>query len=1190
MDGLYTFELAGEGETKVSCPSVAPGLSQPTKSPTQEPLEPLNIGLYPSYPFHHSPLSPAKPVVPHNPKPVRHPFQIEAVPAHVRQPVYSLFPVPRPETKPNDKLTPHLQPLQAQTPDTPSYLFPYPFYTTPAPVANPVQKPTPAPQPHRPEVPPGHVEKPYYHFLPENKPSKDTKSVPSLNPPKTQQPEVPSGNLEEPYYPFLPKPHPEYNPSKDIKTVPSAHTPKRQQPEFPGHVKPYYPFLPNPQAEFTPQNKPSKNAKKAPSPQPPKPQPPDVPSGYLQKPYYSFLPNSQTENKQSTDTKTVPSPQQAEVQPGQGAQPASPNQPLQTPKAKPTLSPQLTQPQNPEAPTVRAGQPLYPYLSSFFPDPDNEPQPSQPEEPEKPPGKVQQPVNYFPSNPMLGPGPKPNDKHMTASQQPNDPLDQIEQPTHPHTYPLYPLPRPKEPTKTTPNPQKPEVTPGQIQQPPNPYFYPLNSTPRPKEPTRKPMPKPKITTGPVQQPPNPYTYPFYPMLSPKEPTEKPLPHPYNPEVPSSPVEQPTDPYPYPLYPIPKEPAKKPMLELWPFKPQIPEVPPGSVKQPTDPYPYPLYPKPGLKQPAKKPMPNPWLFKPQQPKFPPGQVKQPADPYHFPPYPRPSPKKTAKKPVPDPWTFKSQDPEAPQSHVAWPVYPLWHQNKPVAKPVQHPQTPVFPPSLVSQPHNPYLVYPVPSLGELPKKPMTFPQPPDSKQPEVPGPVQQPAYPYYPINVGPVKSSPAPLKPEVPGNVYWPLKPQTPVKHISTHLFKHTTQKPAEGEKLSPIQSPESKMPPPQWEHNVTLPPAKEPQQATPLLQSTNGAVVPQGSASGCFQICAVGFSNCCPQITLHQHLYLSSPGPADKVTHKFPFLASMAYYGPRNGMGYKKKPEKNPEKNVDSVPNEKQPYHQSSGSNTASLLGSIPNKVAAPERPSYPYLAFKPNSQYSRWLYENSPNLAPSQLSPQVMPFRVQNRFYSPLFTPVNQEAQNEHPKTQNYQHLPRVINYPSGLNARSNIDQYLQQHNPNRMPIPREFSYGSDRPSRSEVQDGLSPLLPYSMLNDAEATKNTSFLQNLPQSSHWNKPKKSSKRDQTDHSSDPKGYVLLQRGPPGKAPRWSVKSKNFKVGVHDQNVPVQHFARHQHVNTWNRKALLGKGLTESSRNHFKLKKTQTNAPLVLGPK
>ncbi|XP_061694169.1 adhesive plaque matrix protein-like [Syngnathoides biaculeatus] len=1210
-DGLYTLELAGEGEAKVSCPSMAPGLSPPTKSPSQEPLQTLNVGLYPSYPFSHSQSSPNKPVIPHKLKPIRQPFKLEASPVPERQPGYPLFPVPQHEKA--DKPTP--APHPSQTPDTPPYLFPYPLNPTPGPVVKPLQKPTTAPTPHHPEGPPDHVEKPY-PFLPENKPSKETMSVQSPKPTKTQ-PEVPSGHLEE-SYPFLPKPHPEYKPSKAIKTVPSPHPPKFQQPKVPGPVK-SYPFLPNPQSE----NKPRKETKGAPSPQPPKPRPPEVPSD-LHKPY-PFLPNPQTETK-SKDRKTVPSPQEAEVQPAQGAQPASPNKPPETPEANPTPSQQF-----PEAPTVPAGHPLYPYFYQFFPGTDDKPQPSQPHEPEKPKGKVQRPVHLFPSKPLLENGHKPNDKRIPVPQWPEDPLDQIllptyplypmpspkesfkkpkvppghvhkpiypypypyplypwpvskepakkpirepkipmvpagpvQQPPNPYPYPLYPIPRPKKPTKQIPHSQNPEATPGRIKQPPELYPYPVNSTHRPKEPTRKPMPKPRVTPGPVQQPPNPYTYP---KSSSEEPTKKPLHNLHNPEVLSSPMEQPTEPYPYPLYPIPspREPAIKPILELWPVKPQMPEVPHGSVKQPTDPYLYPLYPKPGLKQPSEKTMPNQWSLKPQLPKIPPGQVKQPTDPYHFLPYPKPSPEKTTKPRLVQ-WPFKPQESEAPLSPVEWSVSTFWHQNKPVAKPAQDPQTSVFPQSWVPQLKNPYLVYPIPSSGDYPKKTVTFLHPPDSRQPEVPGHVHQQANLYYPFNVGAVNKPPGPLKPEVPGNLFWPLEPQSPVKHISTHLIKQTT----EGEKLSPIQLPESKIPRPQWQQYVTLPPGKKPHWAIPLLQPSNGAVVPPGSASGCLQFCTGGFSNCCPQIAFHQHLYLSRPGASDKVTHtisqEFPYVASVAYYVPGNGMGYGKNPENHPEKNVDSVANEKQPYHQSPGSNSASLLGGIPNMVPS-EQQSYPYLATKTNSQYSGWLYKNSSNLAPPKLSPQVMPFGVQNEFYAP----VNQEARNEHPKKQNYQLSPRVTNYPSGVNP--NIGKYLQQHNSNRMQI---FSYDSDRPTHSEVQDDLHPLLPYSMVNDAEVIKNSSFLQNLPQS-HWNKPKKFFKRHQTERSSEPKGYVLLQHGPPGKAPGWSLGSRNFKVGIHDQNVPVQHSARLQRVNTWNWKPLLGKGLTKSSRNHFEVK-------------
>ncbi|XP_049602515.1 uncharacterized protein C6orf132 homolog [Syngnathus scovelli] len=1289
-NGMYSVELAGEGATKISCPSMAQSLSEPTKS-----LESPNIGLHPSHSFYY-PLSSHYKPVPHNPGPVGNPIQMGSSPGHAEQPVNHLLPVP-PENKP-DKPKPPPQSFQPPTPETPFHLFPYPLNPTPGPVIDPVQMPTVAP--HKTEVPPGHVEKLHYPFLP---------------------------NLES-----------ENKPSEGSKTVPSRDSSK--------------------------------------------PQSPKVPSGPFKKPYYPFLPNPLFENKPIKDTKVVQVSQQYPVPPSQGAKPASPKYPLyplRRPDVKPTSSPQLPQAHNPEARPVSSGQPLYPNLYSFFPDPENERRPPQPQEPEKLPGNVPQPVTTYPSNLMPGFGLKPNDKPMPAPQQPEDPPIQIQQQKYLFTYPLYPMPNPKKTIKDSkivippvkvqepayqyshpypypfsslpntkdsvkkpildpqnpkvlsspvhhhppnpypylvypmestkrpmPSPQKPMVTPGALDKPIDPYLYPFYPMPSPNKPTKKPMPnsqKPEVTPGQVDEPIKPYPYPLYPMPSPEETTKRPMPNPQktevtpgdvdepvdpyplyptpNPEdatkmpmpnpknpkvipgvveqsidpysnplysmpspkeptnkpmpnrqipgVPSGHVEQPiapypyplnpmfspqkptqkpkptlqepegppnkvepsTNAYPYPLYPLPspKVSAKRPMLQLWPFKPQKLPMPPGPVKPASNQYQYSFYLKPGPKEQANNPMPNPWLIKPQQPEDPHGHVKPPSNPYPLPLDPRPSSKDSAEHQKPYPWPFKPLELGVPQGQLrlsaptAFPLYPspsskepaeramlrpwlwkpqeseaplgpvkqpfnhFWHGNKLSVKPPKAPQPPEFPQSPVQQPYNTYLVYPMP-VPELPKKPIPFPQPTDSKQqPEISVHVQPPSNPVYPFDNGAViKNPPAPPKPEVPGNVYWPLESQTPIRPVGA-IHKSPNQKP-KVEKAEPIRPPDDDMPYPQWLHSVTLPSAKEP-------QSTNSAVVPHGSTNDCIKLCAVGFSNCCPQITFHQHLYLSSPEQygevARVVSQEFPFVASMAYYRPGSRTSHTLPAQKLDEENynrrnpTDSIPNNR-PYHPQQGGRSASLSESIADRVGTPKRQIRPHLAPKHHSWYTELPFESSPKL-PSQFSPQVMPFRI----HSPLYTPVSQEAQNKQPKNPNGQFA--VFNDQPGQNAKSSVSHDLQQQNPNHMRAPGTFSLGSPI-SHLGVQEELSPFFHYSMLNDAEAT-----TQNLQHSSHRNKPKLSSKRDQTGHSSKPRGYILLQRGPPGKEPKGSMASTNFRVL--DQNIPVGHVSplHLQHVNTWDSK-------------------------------
>ncbi|XP_077359976.1 uncharacterized protein LOC144005569 [Festucalex cinctus] len=1216
-DGRYTVELAGEGETEVSCPSMAPGLPERTKSSTQKPSEPPNVGLYPSHPLYYPPSRPSKPVAPHKPGPVRNPFQIEGPPGHVKPPLFPFFPV-WPEYKPGDKRKPAPNPSQQETPDTPSYLFPYPLNPTLGPVADPVQKVIAAP--HKTEDSLSRVEKPYYPFLsnqqPENKPSKDAKTVTSPKPVKPQPSEVPSGHSLKPYYPFLPNPLSENKPNKDARTVTSK---LEVQPDQGGNqASPNNQFYPLPAPDIKPTSSPQQS--------------PEVPTVQAGQPFYHYLyplfPEPENEPQPSQ-------PQEPEKLPGKVHQPVNPYPSNPMPGLKPNDKP-MPAPKQPEDPLDQMHQPNYPYTYPLYPIPSLK-EPITNSKPEVPPGEVTVPANpyTYPLYPL--PNPKePVTKPSLDPQNAEVSPGPVNQPPNPYNYLVYPMASPKEPNKIPMHNPLPEITPGEVHLSPNPYPHPLYPSPNPKEPTKRPMLKPqarkpevtlgqvdeiivpypypvypmpspkKISNKPepitqmpevppdVEQPTNPFTYPLHPMprpqeptikpiatpqkaevppdsvkhpashnpyplhsmATPKEPTKKPTHNPQKPEV-SSKVEEPTDPYLYPLYPMPspKESAKKPMPQLWPFEPQIYSLPPEPVKLPTAPYQNPLYSKPGHKGQAKKLMPNPWLlqpevldgqgkqlsdpypfplnhrpgpkeptnnpipdpwpFKPQDLGVPHGQVKQPSDPYNFPFYPRPNPKEPAKTQILDPWPLNPQEPEAPFGHVKRPVYPFWHE-KLVAKPAKQPQPPASQQTQVQQPHNPYLVYPMSNPAEFSKKPIPFPQPPDTKQPEVHGHVHQPANPFNPFNIEAVIKNPP--KPEVPGNVNWPVEPQTPGKPDSpTHI-----------KKPEPIQPQQSKMPHPQWQQSVTLPPAKEPQWTIPPPQPPNVAVVPEGSPNGCIPFCTLGFSNCCPQISFHQHLYLASPGQSDKVkrvvSQEFPLVASMAYHGPVNRAGYFST----------------QPFF------------------------------FKPNSQYSKLPYENSQNLPPSQLSPQVLPVRLQN----PVYTPLNQEAQNEHIKQNGHF---KVVSYPPGMSPRSHIASYLQQQNLNRMPAPRAFSLRSDGSSHLGVHKEFGPFVP-SMLNDAEAT-NASLLQNLPHLSHQNKQKKTSKRDQTGHSLEPKGYVLLQRGPPGREPRGPAESKNnFRVGGLHQNVPGQPLVTPldtlQHVNTWNWKPRLGEGL-KSSRNHFK---------------
>ncbi|XP_035526366.1 proteoglycan 4-like [Morone saxatilis] len=287
-DGMYTLELAGDGETKVSCPFLSPAQPQPIKSPkipvSEDPLGQIYQQPQPEVPQGqvYQPFYPQTDSQPATqPTAVPKPPQPEAPQGQIYQPFYpnpfyphpfypQLVPKPQPATKPP----------QPQQPEAPQGQVYQPFY--PQPESQPVTKPTAVPKPPQPEAPRGQVYQPFYPhpFYPQPVPEPQ----PATKPPQPQQPEAPQRQVYQSFFPnlYYSQPEPEKLPAAKLPAVPKP--PAREMPI--GHVqKPSYPKpFKIPGAGTNGQTAPTE--KPAQSEQPPavKPQEGQVPSPF--KPYY----------------------------------------------------------------------------------------------------------------------------------------------------------------------------------------------------------------------------------------------------------------------------------------------------------------------------------------------------------------------------------------------------------------------------------------------------------------------------------------------------------------------------------------------------------------------------------------------------------------------------------------------------------------------------------------------------------------------------------------------------------------------------------------------------------------------------------------------------------------------------------------------------------------------------------------
>ena len=102
----------------------------------------------------------------------------------------------------------------------------------------------------------------------------------------------------------------------------------------------------------------------------------------------------------------------------------------------------------------------------------------------------------------------------------------------------------------------------------------------------------------------------------------------------------------------------------------------------------------------------------------------------------------------------------------------------------------------------------------------------------------------------------------------------------------------------------------------------------------------------------------------------------------------------------------------------------------------------------------------------------------------------------------------------------------SHIGQYLQlQHKAKRGNVlpAKELQPSNKKASLSKGPEPDSLLVPYSMLQDAQThTDDKSRASGNASQPYVNASKKVNEHEQTVHSSEPKSYVLLQNGPPGR--------------------------------------------------------------------
>ncbi|XP_028448614.1 titin isoform X10 [Perca flavescens] len=460
-DGMYTLELAGEGETKMSCPPLPwpPASGAPQQQPFYPQLEAEKQTAEPRPVWTKAPQGKVQPpfyLYPFYPQPVTEkptaaprPPQTEAP----QGPVQPLF-YPQPET---EKPTAAPRPPQTEAPQGPVQPLFYPQPET--------EKPTAAPRPPQTKAPQGKVQPPFYlyPFYPQPVTEKPTAD------PRPPQTEAPQGPVQPPFYP-----QPETEKPTAAPRPPQTKAPQGQVrlPFYP------YPFYPQPETE-----------KPTADPRPPQTEAPQGPVQTL------FYPQPETEKPTADPRPPQTKAPQGKVQPPFYLYPFYP-QPV---TEKPTADPR---PPQTEAPQGQVRLPFYPY--PFYPQPETEKPTADPRPPqtEAPQGPVQPPFY-----------PQPETEKPTAAPRPPQtkaPQGKVQPPFY--LYPFYPQPETEKPT-AAPRPPQTKAPQGQVRLP----FYPFYPQPETEKPTADPRPpQTEAPQGPVQPL-------FYPQPETEKPTAAPRP-------------------------------------------------------------------------------------------------------------------------------------------------------------------------------------------------------------------------------------------------------------------------------------------------------------------------------------------------------------------------------------------------------------------------------------------------------------------------------------------------------------------------------------------------------------------------------------------------------------------------------------------------------------------------------------------
>ncbi|KAG7525881.1 hypothetical protein JOB18_033205 [Solea senegalensis] len=633
--------------------------------------------------------------------------------------------------------------------------------------------------------------------------------------------------------------------------------------------------------------------------------------------------------------------------------------------------------------------------------------------------------------------------------------------------------------------------------------------------------------------------------------------------------------PYFFYPYPDT---KPLPTAQPSTSPIPKKTDGlQIKQTLPPFIPPQAPNPQSVVPEVPSIPQNPEVPYQKPNWPKetGQSQlpfYPQSPYFFYPYPdtkllptaqpstSPIPKKTdglqIKQTVP-PFNL----PVAPQGQVPLPFFPYTWPPQPEKVPEHPAQTPATQPPPVENPFNPYPYYvKPPNPNHFPaQKPELIPVSPPAIQisngqrpPNHETPPPQGKYvpnPFNPPPEGPPSSGPVPQKPPVSqepkGQVYQPFNqlpfwpPVWPQGPFQTRMPPIQENQPAQKpmDKPSYPQAPKtptekpapSEQPPhvkpqngqfylpniyyplqPQLPQPVTPAPSTQPPKQITTAQPKNDDTASQSPQSGypymppmlCPQVCPSGFSNCCPQIAFHQHLHhFVPPGFGNYLTAPPPQEPSEAATTTQSSTSPHPL-----------TKNEKHPYLLPLDGIHAAP-GGVPRDTSN-TKPIYPY--FIPNKHYSyepqKEMLENSPQTqtadqynTPDGPGNPVVPYYIQ---------PTGQQMS---------QLLPVDMNPPSWHDFMSVIAQYQQQHFANEQSEPsakklHQSDEGSIEQTRTKVLSVLDrPLVPYSMLQDDQAPTNSSH-------SYESGSKKPSHKRTIQPKLESQGYILLQRGPPGREP------------------------------------------------------------------